>query len=99
MEIRCGRYLLKSDPYCMWIDEEYKSTKTGKTATRRVAGYARTLDALTKDFCERRFRNNEAANMKELLKILEQTLDDVSELRKTAARKDFKIIRKGGHND
>ena len=40
MEIKRGRYILRSDKWCYWIDMEYetKDKKTGKNMIERRAG-------------------------------------------------------------
>lgn len=100
MEIRIGRFTLRSDQYCMWIDEEYQSKgkggKPGRVQTRKVAGYSRTLSQLYDSFTGHRFRCSEATTVAELLKDLKQLEQDLSEIRKTAVKEDFKMIRRVG---
>lgn len=100
MEIRVGRFILRSDQHCMWIDEEYQSKgkdgQPGRTQTKKVAGYSRTLTQLYNSFIQHKFRSSEATTVKELLKDLKQLEQDLSEIRKTAVKEDFKMIRKVG---
>lgn len=100
MEIRVGKFILRSDQYSLWIDEEYtskgKSGKPGRVQTRKVAGYSRTLAQLYNSFIGHKFRCSEATTVAELLKDLKQLEQDISEIRKTAVKEDFKMIRKVG---
>ena len=105
MEIKIGKYILRSDKYSMWIDEEHevqKGKNKGKVVTRKVAGYSNTFDQLLKSFIAVKHRDNDAQTITELLKVLKQTADDTEMIKKTALKNDFKIIRqiaKGVNND
>lgn len=71
MNIKVGKYIIKSDSYCMWIEEEYVGkTKSGeeKTATRQVSGYVRDFSQLLENFMEHKIRNSEAETVTELLR-------------------------------
>ena len=96
MEIRIGKYILKSDRFCMWIEEEYevKEGKTkGKKGTKRVAGYSTTFEQLLRSFVQVKHRDNDAQTVAELLKVFKQTAEDTELIKKTALKEDFKIIR------
>ena len=97
MDIRIGKYYLRSDRYCMWIDTEYETKKdgkpTGKTAMRKVAGYSRDFGDLLRSFVRVQHRDNDAKTMKELLTVLKKTAEDTEAVKKTALKEDFKIIR------
>ena len=98
MEIRVGKYILRSDRYSMWIDTEYPTkdkngNPTGKTTTKKVAGYKQTWGQLLQSFVEVQHRDNDAQTVKELLKVFQQVAEDTEELKKTALKNDFKIIR------
>ena len=97
MEIRIGDFILKSDGYSMWIEEEYmgKDAKgKPKKQTRRVAGYAGNIDILCRQFIEHRHKNNDATTVAELLKVLQKTATDMETIKKTALKEDFRILRK-----
>lgn len=99
MEIRIGKYVLRSDKFSMWIDAEYEAkdkngNPTGKTATRRVAGYTTSWEYLLRDFIEVQHRDNDAKTVKELLKVFKQVAEDTEAIKKTALKEDFRIIRK-----
>lgn len=99
MEIKVGKYILRSDKFCMWIDEEYvvQEGKTkGKTVTKRAAGYSNDFDALLRSFVKVKHRDNDAKTVEELVKILKKTAEDTEAIKKTALKEDFRIIRKMG---
>ena len=99
MEIRVGKYLLKSDGFAYWIEEEFTSKdKRGKekVSTRRVAGYAATLDILYRQFVEHKHKASEATTVAELLKEMKQTAEDIEAIKKTATEKGFKRMRRIG---
>lgn len=99
MEIRVGRYIIKSDAFCCWVEEEYEGkTATGKVkkATRRVAGYAGNFSILLRQFVEHKHRASEATTVEELLKEMKQIAEDTEEIKKTALVNDFKLMRATG---
>lgn len=99
MEIRVGKYILKSDRYSMWIEEEHevKEGKTkGKKVTKRVAGFTSNFDLLLRDFVRVKHRDNDAQTVKELLEILKKTAEDTEQIKKAALKEDFKLIRQIG---
>lgn len=73
MEVKVGRYTVKSDPYCMWITETRKNAHAGVREIKNeevesiVAGYVNTIDQLYEDFCDRKFRNSDAQSVKDFL--------------------------------
>lgn len=100
MDIKIGKFHLRSDQYSLWVDEEYQSKgkdgKPGKTQIKRVAGYSRTMSQLYDSFIGHKFRCSEATTVAELLKDLKQLEQDLSEIRKTAVKEDFKMVRRVG---
>ena len=98
MRIEIGRYTLRSDGLCLWIEEEYEITnkKTGKTKklTRRVAGYATSWSNLVYQFCSHRYMNSDAESVREFLKDMEQTFQDMLMLNEAAVKKDFRMVKK-----
>lgn len=92
MKIRVGKYILRSDPYCMWIDEEYEQ-KNGKTAVKRVAGYSPTLTTLLRSFRQHKVLSSDAESLEELIETLRLVMTDMDELNKTAVENDFRRIR------
>ena len=99
MEIKIGRYILKSDGLCCWLEEEYEGkTATGKVkkATRRVAGYAGNFSILLRQFVEHKHRASEATTVEELLREMKQIAEDTEAIKKTALANDFKLMRATG---
>lgn len=98
MEIRIGNYILRSDGMSLWIEEEYegKDAKTGrkKKQTRRVAGYAGNWSILARQFCEHKYKNSDAESVREFLKEMEQTFQDMLMLNEAAVKKDFRLVKK-----
>lgn len=97
MDIQIGKYRLRSDKFCMWIDVEYEAKsrdgKKGKITTKRVAGYTRTWEHLLRNFIEVQHRDNDARTVKELLTVFKQVAEDTEAIKKTALKNDFKVIR------
>ena len=99
MEIRVGRYILRSDQWNFWIEEEYEGKDAkGRTKmqTRRVAGYASTLDNLYRQFVEHRHKASEATTVAELIKEMKETASDIEAIKKTATKEHFTKMRRIG---
>lgn len=98
MEIRVGRFILRSDQYCMWIEEEYQSKgkdgKPGRVQRRKVAGYTNNIDNLIRQFCGHKHMASEATTVEELIKEWKQIAEDAALLKKTAVANDLKAMRK-----
>ena len=98
MEIRVGRFLLRSDDKSMWIEEEYQSKgkdgKPGRVQRRKVAGYTNNIDNLIRQFCEHKHMASEATTVEELIKEWKQIIEDAALLKKTAVANDLKAMRK-----
>lgn len=76
MKIQAGKYILRSDQFCMWIEEEY-TTKKGKVETRRVTGYASSLTNLLSDYTKRKTLLSDAESLDELLDALSSAKCDI----------------------
>lgn len=98
MEIKVGRYYLRSDEKCIWIEEEYQSKgkdgKPGRVQRRKVAGYTNNIDNLIRQFCEHKHMASEATTVEQLIKEWKQIADDAFALRKTAVKEDLKAMRR-----
>ena len=98
MDIRVGRFILRSDDKSMWIEEEYQSKgkdgKPGRVQKRKVAGYTNNIDNLIRQFCEHKHMASEATTVEELIKEWKQIIEDASLLKKTAVTNDLKMMRK-----
>ena len=98
MEIRVGKFILRSDQYCMWIEEEYQSKgkdgKPGRVQRRKVAGYTNNIDNLIRQFCEHKHMASEATTVEALIKEWKQIAEDAALLKKTTVANDLKAMRK-----
>lgn len=100
MKVKCGRYTIYSDAYCMWIAETRESKDkdgkpTGKTREERVAGYCENLEQLMEDFIEKRTRNSDATTLKQLLKDLASAERDAKKILKEVKKDGRDRVRKG----
>ena len=73
IEIRRGRYILRSEPMCCWIEEEYqtKDKKTGemKMATKNISGYYPDFKMLCEVGLPKHLLvSSEATSMRKLIK-------------------------------
>ncbi len=91
MEIKRGKYYLRSDTACCWIDEEYISEKTGKKVTKNISGYYPNFRMLAETgLPSHLIRSSEAKSMKKLVedvkkmeeKIAKMTLKQIETLTK-----------------
>ena len=98
MDIRVGKFILRSDDKSMWIEEEYQSKgkdgKPGRKQTRKVAGYTNSIDNLIRQFCEHKHMASEATTVEQLIKEWKQIAEDAAMLKKTAVANDLKAMRK-----
>ncbi|MCB6475583.1 hypothetical protein LI171_04935 [Emergencia timonensis] len=93
MNIDCGRYIIKSDPLNLWVEEKYK-TKKGDEATKVVTGYAPTFELLLQNFVKRRLRSSDAETVKGFLSDLAQAERDLLDLTQKAGTKlDERTVR------
>lgn len=96
MEIKVGKFTIRSDKFSMWLEEEYESQddKTkGKLMTKQVAGYCTSFDRLLEDFIDKKIKDSEVASVEEALKVLADATADAKKIAKSAYKGDFKIIR------
>lgn len=98
MTIRVGKYTLRSDAFCMWIEEEYE-TKKGKLATRKVAGYSTSLRSLLESFREKKMLDSDAETIEELIEALRAIMDDIARIDREAMEQHFKILERTINND
>lgn len=93
MEIRIGNYILRSDAYSMWIDEEFVNSK-GKDDVRKIAGYSQSFPTLLASFQRNKTLDNNAKTIEGLLRHLAKVSTDMSMLNEAAVKEDLRIIRK-----
>lgn len=77
MEIKRSKYILRSEPMCCWIDEEYIG-KNGKLVVKNVSGYYPNFRMLATEGLPKHFLvSSEATSMKKLVeevKALEEKI-------------------------
>ena len=88
MNLDCGKYIIKSDPMNLWIEEKY-AVKTGKNAgqesTKVITGYHSTFSGLLESFMLRKIRGSEAETVQQLLEDMRKVENDLKELIKGGA--------------
>lgn len=90
MDVKIGKYIIKSDPQCMWVEEEYTGkTKSGeeKVYTRQASGYVRNFQQLLVSFAERRIRNSDAETVAEVLAEFARCENEINKLIKGMKKK------------
>ncbi len=83
MDVKIGKYIIKSAPQCMWVEEEYTGkTKAGKEKvyTRQASGYVRNFQQLLVSFAERRIRNSDAETVAEVLAEFSRCENEINKL-------------------
>lgn len=76
MNIKRGRYTIRTDKYNIWIEEK---TESGKTATV-THGYYRDLDKCMKDFVKRKTLGSDETSVKKALERLSEALKDAESM-------------------
>ena len=98
MNIKVGKYIFRSDQYCMWIEEEY-TQKNGEIASKRVAGYAWNIDNLMRQFSESKVYGSDAESIQQLIRVLRDVMKDLARLNEAALEQGFSKMEKiGGRN-
>lgn len=92
MEIKIGKYTLRSDRFCAWLDKEYKQ-ENGKIVQRRVSGYYRDFGLLLDDFIDTKVKESDANDMKQALAEIESAMKDAKKIARAAYKGDFTIVR------
>ena len=90
MEIEVGKYIILSDPQCMWIEEKSEGKhKQGEATERqkRITGYFRNFTDLLEDFSRRKILSSEAEEVSEVLKEFASIQKDIEAFIKSAAKK------------
>lgn len=96
MKIKFGKYILNSDRFCFWIDEEYEIEKgktKGETAIRPLTGYCWTLERCLKTFRERTIGKSEATTLAELLSVLESVFEDMDAINRINFEEEMKKLK------
>lgn len=97
MNIDMGKYILKSDALCMWIEEKRNGkTKDGKETetTKRVTGYATNFETLINSFMQRKIRASEAECVQELLEDMAVIEEDMKHIADSIGKELDRKVRK-----
>ena len=94
MDIKAGKYTLRSDSQCFWIEEtrvtENEDGTKGKPYQARVSGYYAHIEDLLADFVTRRFRNSDKQKMEDVLNELAEAVKDSKKIVREYSRKKVK---------
>ena len=94
MDIKAGKYTLRSDSQCFWIEEtrvtENEDGTKGKPYQARVSGYYAHIEDLLADFITRRFRNSDKQKIEDVLNELAEAVKDSKKIVREYARKKAK---------
>ena len=94
MDIKAGKYTLRSDSQCFWIEEtrvtEKEDGTEGKEYQVRASGYYAHIEDLLADFITRRFRSSDKEKMEDVLNELAEAVKDSKKIVREYARKKVK---------
>ena len=94
MEITVGKFTIKSDRFCFWVEETRKVDKTkqkkqrksdGDETTNRVTGYHGNVDDLLEDFVDRRLVQSDAKDVEKVLREIAETQRAVKKIARQLA--------------
>lgn len=94
MEIRIGKFTLKSDRFCAWIEQEVKTEK-GKSRHQRITGYYRDFGLLLDNFIDLRTKDSEASELKQVLAEIESATKDAKKIAREAYKGKFALEERG----
>ena len=91
MDIKAGKYTLRSDSQCFWIEEtrvtEKEDGTEGKEYQVRASGYYAHIEDLLADFITRRFRSSDKEKMEDVLNELSEAVKDSKKIVREYAKK------------
>ena len=94
MDIKAGKYTLRSDSQCFWIEEtkvtEKEDGTKGKPYQARVSAYYAHIEDLLADFITRRFRSSDKEKMEDVLNELAEAVKDSKKIVREYAKKKVK---------
>ena len=94
MDIKSGKYTLRSDSQCFWIEEtrvaEKEDGTEGKEYQVRASGYYAHIEDLLADFITRRFRSSDKEKMEDVLNELAEAVKDSKKIVREYAKKKVK---------
>lgn len=71
IDIKRGKYVLRSDRWSFWVDEEYINKK-GKEDVRNASGYYADISQLADGFINHIIGESDATSMKKLLQDIKK---------------------------
>ena len=94
MDIKAGKYTLRSDSQCFWIEEtrvtEKEDGEAGKEYQVRASGYYAHIEDLLANFITRRFRSSDKEKMEDVLNERAEAVKDSKKIVREYARKKVK---------
>ena len=94
MDIKAGKYTLRSDSQCFWIEEtrvaEKKDGTEGKEYQVRASEYYAHIEDLLANFITRRFRSSDKEKMEDVLSELAEAVKDSKKIVREYAKKKVK---------
>ena len=94
MDIKAGKYTLRSDSQCFWIEEtkvtEKEDGTEGKEYQVRASGYYAHIEDLLADFITRRFISSDKEKMEDVLNELAEAVKDSKKIVREYAKKKAK---------
>ena len=94
MDIKAGKYTLRSDSQCFWIEETKVTEKEDGTEEKeyqvRASGYYAHIEDLLANFITRRFRSSDKEKMEDVLNELAEAVKDSKKIVREYARKKVK---------
>ena len=94
MDIKAGKYTLRSDSQCFWIEEtrvtEKEDGTEGKEYQVRASGYYAHIEDLLANFITRRFRSSDKEKMEDVLNELSEAVKDSKKIVREYAKKKVK---------
>lgn len=83
MEVRIGKYIIKGDSMCFWIEqvsERKKGENVGKECSKRVSGYCGDMSHLFESFAKHKLRGEGVSEVKDFLKLAAETSEELNQL-------------------
>ena len=94
MDIKAGKYTLRSDSQCFWIEETRVTENEDGTEEKeyqvRASGYYAHIEDLLANFITRRFRSSDKEKMEDVLKGLAEAVKDSKKIVREYAKKKVK---------
>ncbi len=94
MDIKAGKYTLRSDSQCFWIEETKVTEKEDGTEEKeyqvRASGYYAHIEDLLANFITRRFRSSDKEKMEDVLNELAEAVKDSKKIVREYAKKKVK---------